>query len=108
MFDRGYLDYERFDRMTDECYFFVSRLRKNAIVRPIKRFQLPENSLVQSDDIVVIGTAQNRTENTFRLLNVLDSKGNQLNLLTNLFDLSADETAFEYQKVLRSESTKRA
>lgn len=76
VFDRGYLDYERFDRMTDEGYFFVSRLRKNAIVRPIERFQLPENSLVHSDDMVVIGTAQNRTENTFRLLNVLDSKGN--------------------------------
>ncbi len=22
VFDRGYLDYERFDRMTDEAYFF--------------------------------------------------------------------------------------
>ncbi|WP_417715096.1 transposase [Pseudogracilibacillus auburnensis] len=32
VFDRGYLDYERFDRMTDEGYFFVSRLRKNAVV----------------------------------------------------------------------------
>ncbi len=26
VFDRGYLDYERFDRMRDEGYFFVSRL----------------------------------------------------------------------------------
>lgn len=33
VFDRGYLDYERFDRMTDEGYFFASRLRKNAFVR---------------------------------------------------------------------------
>lgn len=28
VFDRGYLDYERFDRMTDDGFFFVSRLRK--------------------------------------------------------------------------------
>jgi IS4 transposase len=97
VFDRGYLDYERFDRMTDEGYFFVSRLRKNAIVRSIENFELPVNSLVTSDEMVVIGTAQNRTENTFRLLNVLDSKGNQLNLLTNRFDLSADEVAEMYK-----------
>lgn len=84
VFDCGYLDYERFDRMTDEGFFFFSRLRKNVIVRPIERFQLLGNSLVQSEDMVVIGTAQNRTENTFHLLKVFDSKGHQLNLLTNL------------------------
>src|SRR5690606_25475587 len=28
IFDRGYLDYERFDRMTDDGYFCLSRLRK--------------------------------------------------------------------------------
>src|SRR5699024_12827340 len=48
VFDRGYLDYERFDRMTYEGYFFVSRLRKNAIVRVIDTFSLPENSTVLS------------------------------------------------------------
>lgn len=61
VFDRGYLDYERFDRMTDEGYFFVSRLRKNAVVR------------------------------------VFDTKGKELTLLTNRFDLSADEIAELYQ-----------
>lgn len=38
VFDRGYLDYERFDRMTDEGYFFVSCLRKNAVVHVLKTF----------------------------------------------------------------------
>lgn len=96
-FDRGYLDYEQFDRMTDEGYFFVSRLRKNAVVHALKRFELPENSSVLSDEMVVIGTAQNRSENAFRLLKVLDSKGNQLNLITNRFDLPADEIAELYK-----------
>ncbi len=31
VFDRGYLDYERFDRMTDDGYFFLSRLRKTLL-----------------------------------------------------------------------------
>lgn len=97
VFDRGYLDYERFDRMTDEGYFFVSRLRKNAIVRVIDTFSLPENSTVLSDEMVVIGTTQNRTENVFRKIRILDSKDNELTLLTNRFDLSADEIAEIYK-----------
>ncbi len=97
VFDRGYLDYEQFDLMTDEGYFFVSRLRKNAVVRPLEHFELPEDTVVLSDEMVVIGTTQNRSENAFRLLKVLDSKGNQLKLVTNRFDLSADEIAELYK-----------
>lgn len=97
VFDRGYLDYERFDRMIDEGYFFVSRLRKNAVVRVIDTFSLPANSTVLSDEMVVIGTTQNRTENVFRKIRILDSKDNELILLTNRFDLSADEIAEIYK-----------
>lgn len=97
VFDRGYLDYERFDRMTDDGYFFLSRLRKNAVVRIIETFSLPTNSKVLSDEMVVIGTTQNRAENMFRKLKIHDSKGNELTLLTNRFDLSADEIAEIYK-----------
>ncbi|WP_130859342.1 IS4 family transposase [Gracilibacillus phocaeensis] len=97
VFDRGYLDYERFDRMTDEGYFFVSRVRKNAVTRTLETFSLPENSDVLSDEMVVIGTTQNRSENVFRLLKVIDSKGNELKILTNRFDLDADEIAELYK-----------
>ena len=38
VFDRGYVDYERFDRMTDDGYFFVSRLKKNAVIREVETF----------------------------------------------------------------------
>ena len=97
VFDRGYLDYERFDRMTDEGYFFVSRLRKNAVVRSLETLSLPEDSSVLSDEMVVIGTTQNRSENVFRLIKVWDTKGNELHLLTNRFDLSADDIAELYK-----------
>jgi IS4 transposase len=97
VFDRGYLDYERFDRMTDEGFFFVSRLRKNAITRVVEPFNLPENSTVFSDEMILIGTTQNRAENLFRLIKVLDTKGKELHLITNRFDLSADEIAELYK-----------
>lgn len=97
VFDRGYLDYERFDRMTDEGFFFVSRLRKNAVTRVVEPFNLPENSTVFSDEMILIGTTQNRAENLFRLIKVLDTKGKELHLITNRFDLSADEIAELYK-----------
>ena len=97
VFDRGYLDYERFDHMTDDGYFFVSRLRKNAVIRVIEPLEMPENSPVLSDEMILIGTTQNRAENVFRLIKVLDSKGNELHLITNRFDLSADEIAQIYK-----------
>ena len=45
VFDRGYVDYERFDRMTDDGYFFVSRLKKNAVIREVESFSIPEDVL---------------------------------------------------------------
>jgi len=114
VFDRGYLDYERFDRMTDDGYFFLSRLRKNAVIRVVDDFKLSEESSVLSDQMVLIGTPQNRAENYFRLVKVMDSQGNELQLITNRFDLSAegnrivfqmDKTASQYQEVLRLKRT---
>ncbi|MGN7854822.1 IS4 family transposase [Exiguobacterium sp. 22311] len=97
VFDRGYLDYERFDRMTDDGYFFVSRLRKNAVTHSIETFYLPKESSVLSDEMISLGTAQSLAGNEFRLLKVKDSKGNELHLITNRFDLSADEIAELYK-----------
>ncbi|MCT6926374.1 IS4 family transposase [Metasolibacillus sp.] len=97
VFYRGYLDYKRFDLMTYYGYFFVSRLRKNAVIRVLEPFERPKDSTVLSDEMILIGTTQNRAENAFRLIKVLDSKGKELHLITNRFDLSADEIAELYK-----------
>src|SRR5699024_3871515 len=91
VFDRGYLDYERFDRVTDERYYFVSRLRKNGVVRFLEPFSLPEDSNVLSEDMVVIGTAQNRSLKLFRRLTLFDTNDNECVIITKRFDLDADE-----------------
>ena len=86
-----------FDWMTDDGYFFVTRLRKNEVIQYLETFELSTDSSVLSDEMVVIGATQNRSENVFCLIKVLDSKGNELQLLTNRFDLSADEIAELYK-----------
>jgi len=83
--------------MTDEGYFVVSRLRKNAVVEVLETFPLPKESNVRSDEMVVIGTIQNRSKNVFHRLKLLNTKGKELILLTNRFDLDADEIAEIYK-----------
>ena len=65
VFDRGYVNYQRFDEMTDKGFFFVSRLRKNAVHRVIETIETNENQII-SDQMIVIGTTLNRSENYFR------------------------------------------
>jgi len=97
IFDRGYVDYERFDRFCDEGIFFASRLKKNAVIRVLQTFSVPEGSPILSDAMVVMGTPQKRTEHVYRLIETVDSKGNMIRIITNRFDLSAEEMGDIYR-----------
>ena len=41
VFDRGYVDYKRFDSFTDDGLIFVCRLKKNAVIRIVDEFEFP-------------------------------------------------------------------
>ena len=55
------------------------------------------DSAAITDQMVLIGTPQKRAENLFRVIEVKDSKGNLLRLVTNRFDLSSDEISEMYK-----------
>lgn len=76
---------------------FSFKATKTQLYGRVYDFKLPEGSSVLSDQMVLIGTTQNRAENYFRLLKVMDSKGNVLHLITNRFDLSAEEISEMYK-----------
>lgn len=97
VFDRGYVDYEKFDYYCDKGLFFASRLKKNAYVRFLESFSVPSNSSILSDSMVVIGTPQKRTENVFRLIETFDSDGNRIRIITNRFDLDPEELGDIYR-----------
>lgn len=54
VFDRGYVDYEKFDQYCDTGLFFVARLKKNAVTRTLYSFRLPENSSILSDEMWIL------------------------------------------------------
>jgi IS4 transposase len=97
VFDRGYVDYERFDRYCDTGIFFVTRLKKNAVTRTLHWFPVSETSEVLSDRMVLIGTPQKRMDNVLRLIETVDTKGHVLRILTNRFDLTAEEIGDMYR-----------
>lgn len=75
VFDHGYIDHERFDCMTNNSYFFASRLKKNTVTREIHSFDLPVRSNMISDKIIYIGTAQIHAKNGFQFVEAMDNKG---------------------------------
>nr|WP_246147331.1 hypothetical protein [Aneurinibacillus danicus] len=60
-------------------------------------FHLPENNSVFSDEMVLVGTPQKRMDNDLRLIKTVDTKGNVLWILTNRFDLEAEEISYMYR-----------
>ena len=97
VFDRGYVDYEKFDTYCEEGIFFASRLKKNAVVHTVDTFSLPEDSIIQSDSMVVLGSTQKLMENELRLVETIDSEGNPIRIITNRFDLPAEEIGEIYR-----------
>lgn len=98
VFDRGYIDYEKFDDYCERGIFFVTRSKKNTVIRVAEDFTLPKDSQIQSDQMVYIGTPQKRMENILRLIRTADSEGNPISILTNRFDLDADEIGQIYRE----------
>ncbi|ELK38851.1 transposase [Brevibacillus agri BAB-2500] len=97
VFDRGYVDYEKFDEYTDQGIFFASRLKDNAETRHLYTFKVPPESSVLSDSMILLGTPQKRVDNVLRLIETHDSKANRIRIITNRFDLEAEELSDIYR-----------
>ena len=97
VFDRGYVDYAAYDRFCKEQIFFVTRLKNNAMIEPLESYELPAKNTVSLDEKIRVGTQKNRMEYPLRMIQTVDSEGNLLFLLTNRFDLKADEISEMYR-----------
>jgi hypothetical protein len=87
IFDRGYLDYKLFDQYCDNNTRFVTRLKDNAIIEVVKELPVSPNSPVLKDQIVYLGDGRKKMRNPLRLLEVIDSQGRRIVIITNNFKL---------------------
>jgi hypothetical protein len=98
LIDRGYVDYREYDRCCKDGIFFITRLKKNAVMEVINKNALSTESPVLSDKEVILGGINNRMQHFLRAVEVIDSSsGEQFFILTNRFDLTAEEIAEIYR-----------
>ena len=97
VFDRGYVDYEKFDYYCQEGIRFVPRLKDNAIVGVIENQSINQDSPVESDMVVKLGTSVKKMKHNLRLIEVTDTQGNLIRIITNDFHFSPEELGDIYR-----------
>jgi IS4 transposase len=80
-----------------EGTFFVTRLKDNAIVEVLDEFPSAEGSTVLKDRMVKIGKGSKQMKNVLRMIETTDLKGNLIRIVTNRFDLTAEEISDLYR-----------
>lgn len=97
VFDRGYLDYGKFDEYCKEKIHFVTRLKANAIVHVLEEQPCEESDTIRSDSIVLLGAGKDQMEHPLRLIKAVDTEGNAIAILTNVHYMSAEEIGDIYR-----------
>jgi hypothetical protein len=104
VFDKGYVDYSQYERMSNEQVFFVTRQKKDArYVVTGSNLVSPESKElgVQDDKLIVLGTRthRNKVKLKSRQVTFFDKeKGRTFEFLTNNFSLPAEHIADLYKK----------
>lgn len=98
LIDRGYVDYLEYDRCCKDGIFFITRLKKNAVMEVVNENAISSKSSVLSDKEVLLGGLNKRMQHTLRAVEVIDSSSSEhFFILTNRFDLTAEEIAEIYR-----------
>lgn len=99
--DRGYTDYQWYNDLTGKGVFFVSRQKKNARYRVIKKHDFPQNKGILSDEEIELSAEKYKGYKKLRRIRYLDKtdKDNpkEYTFVTNHFKLSARTIADIYK-----------
>jgi IS4 transposase len=104
LMDRGYLDYGKYDNYCSNGIRFVSRLKNNAVIEEVEELPVASGSKILRDVKVVLGKDQKRMTHVLRMIETTDDKGNLVRIITNRFDLTADEIGDLYRSRWQIES----
>nr|WP_236818881.1 IS4 family transposase [Alicyclobacillus tolerans] len=99
VFDRGYVDYRKFDAYCSHGTRLVTRLKDNAVIYEVlEEKSVAPGSPVIRDAVVHLGSPQNVMNHPLRLIQTMDSEGNLVTILTNDFTQSAEEICDVYRQ----------
>lgn len=98
LFDKGYYKYSWYDKMTDENIKFVTRQQSNAVTE--EYFSKYTGIDDVYDCVVTMGTdySKNKTKHKYReILYFSDDSDEEFRLVTNIFDMPADDIISLYK-----------
>jgi hypothetical protein len=104
VFDKGYVDYHQYERLSNDGVFFVTRQRKSAKYELIASNTVNTEACqagIMADRTIILGTRTHRKKVKLksRLITFFDQeKGRTFEFLTNNFSLSAQQIADIYKK----------
>jgi hypothetical protein len=101
-FDKGYVDYEQYERFSEKSIWYVTRLKDNALYNSGEEFDIPDDADfgVLKDEEVVLHYGENKSKtHRARRIAYWDDENNKLfEFITNNFELSAEKIALIYKK----------
>ena len=98
VFDRGYVDYKKFDNYCLKGIRFVTRLKGNAVIELVKELPKDPTGPIKKHQIVYLGKeGLNKMEHPLRLVETEDTQGNPVIIITNDFKLEAEEIGTIYR-----------
>jgi len=101
-FDKGYVDYAQYQRFSDKCIWYVTRLKDSATYSTGEEFDIPKDADfgVLKDEEIILSYGQNKTQkHKARRIVYWDDQNQRLfEFITNNFKLSAEMIALIYKK----------
>ena len=104
VFDKGYIDYSRYEQLTKNDVYFVTRLQENATYESVKENDITDNtdSGVIKDEYIELPIRKNgKITRTVQMRRIAywDQRGNRVfNFLTNLLDIDGGQIALLYKQ----------
>ena len=107
VFDKGYIDYKKFDEFSNKGISFITRLKDNAALTEVSKLKITYSDVTLLDDsiniiediVCYLGTDNiNMTKNQYRVITIVDSEGQILTFVTNILEYTSEDIAWLYKK----------
>nr|WP_319398922.1 IS4 family transposase [uncultured Carboxylicivirga sp.] len=101
-FDKGYVDYARYEVFSDKSIWYVTRLKDNALYKARQEFDIPDDAdsgVLKDEEIVLLDGSNKTKEHKARRIAYWDNEnGRVFEFITNNMELAAETIAYIYKK----------
>ncbi len=101
-FDKGYVDYAKYEAFTKGHIWYVTRLMDNAVYKARDEYDIPDDAdsgVLKDEEIILYYGDNKKQEHRARRIAYWDNEnGRMFEFVTNNFELSAQKIALIYKK----------